>query len=103
MEISYCNQKTARFYSDLEPGIQKHVDKAFELLKGRPYDLGLPLSRSLGDGLFELRVIDLIHVRFIYTFHNNVIWMLHGFIKKTRRISFKDMDYARKELRKLLY
>jgi phage-related protein len=53
-----------------------------------------PDSKSLGDGLFELRVRDQLHIRIIYMFSSNKIVLLHAFVKKTRRIPKNDMKYA---------
>jgi phage-related protein len=49
-----------------------------------------------------LRVIDRVHVRFIYAFGDGSIWIIHGFVKKSERIPSADIEYARKELKKLL-
>jgi phage-related protein len=62
----------------------------------------MPFSRALGKGLFELRIIDKVHVRFIYTFCDGSVWIIHGFVKKRERIPPADIEYARKELKKLL-
>lgn len=62
----------------------------------------MPLSKPLGGKLFELRIIDIIHLRFIYTFYLGKIWILHGFTKKTERISKQDISYAQKQLKILL-
>jgi phage-related protein len=48
----------------------------------------------LYDGLFELKIIGKKQVRIIYCFHNNKIYLLHGFVKKQNRISKKDIGLA---------
>jgi phage-related protein len=63
----------------------------------------MPYSKALGKGLFELRIVGTINVRFIYTFYDNKIWILHGFIKKTNKIPKQDISYAHKQLKTLLH
>lgn len=58
--------------------------------------LGMPDSKSLGKGLFELRTIGKKQVRILYIFHNNKAYIVHGFIKKAWRISLNDISYARR-------
>ncbi|PIR40228.1 MAG: hypothetical protein COV33_00850 [Candidatus Zambryskibacteria bacterium CG10_big_fil_rev_8_21_14_0_10_34_34] len=62
----------------------------------------MPYSKPLGKKLFELRIVGEIHVRFIYVFHDNKAWILHGFAKKTDKIPKKEIDYAHKQLKMLL-
>jgi phage-related protein len=62
----------------------------------------MPYSRALGRGLFELRIVGTINVRFVYTFYDNKVWILHEFIKKTNKISKQDISYAHKQLKMLL-
>jgi phage-related protein len=54
----------------------------------------MPHSEPLKNGLFELRVRGVQEVRIIYTFHQKNIILLHGFIKKTNKISLKDLKMA---------
>lgn len=58
----------------------------------------MPVSRSLGDSLFELRILGNTHVRLFYCFYNDCVYVLHGVIKKTNAINEKDLKHA-KELK----
>lgn len=64
------------------------------LLEERGQDLRMPLSRPMGDGIFELRVVGAVHVRLLYFFHEGEAMVIHAFIKKTEQISRKDIEYA---------
>ena len=55
-----------------------------------------PLSKSLGGGLFELRVKA---SRIFYCFKpGGVIVLLHGFIKKSQKTPRREMEIAQKRM-----
>lgn len=66
------------------------------------YELRMPYSKSLGKGLFELRITSPRQTRIIYTFHNNQIILLNIFIKKTWAIPRYKIEYARNILKLFL-
>lgn len=101
MEIVFFNSKTKKFFKSLGNHVGPKAVKMFELLEQYGTDLAMPHSKSLGAGLFELRVMGTVQIRFIYTFHRHKIWVLHAFIKKTDRIPKTDISYARKQLKVL--
>lgn len=95
MEINYYNETVKQFIDSLELDSKKQVVKNLELLEEYGYKIGLPHSKSLGNGLFELRCIG-SGVRFIYIFNNGKVVILNGFTKKTNKIARKAMDVAKK-------
>jgi len=103
MKIIFFNPRVVKFVESLDKKTHKKVTEAFELLEIHEYLLTMPYSKPIGGKIFELRIINNLNIRFLYTFYNNSIWILHGFIKKTNRISNHDIDYARKELFRLLH
>jgi len=66
-------------------------------------DLGMPHTRAMGDGLFELRIraSEGIARVFYCTVINRNIVMLHSFIKKTNRTPRKELDTARKRMKEV--
>ena len=61
------------------------------------WPLGLPVCRSLGDGLWEVRS-DLPSqrtARVIFCLVDGQMILLHGFIKKTQKTPKRDVDRAR--------
>lgn len=102
MEIIFLNKRIEKFLRSLEVPVQAQVDVALSILEEYNHRLGMPFSKPLGGGLFELRVISINHIRLIYTFYKGNIWILHGFVKKTERISKQDIEYARRQLKILL-
>ena len=69
--------------------------------KGWP--LGLPLCRSLGEGLWEVRskLPSRRIARVIFAFDDGVIVLLHGFIKKTPRTPREEIELARTRLKEM--
>jgi len=66
------------------------------------WPIGMPLVKPLGDGLWELRsVLEDNIARIFFTFYQNQIVLLHGFIKKTEKTPKGELALARK--RKALF
>ncbi len=81
---------------DLDIEVWTRVDKTVKTLQTLGHLIEMPDSKSLGRGLFELRIQGKIQVRILYMFKNNKAYILHGFIKKTWKISRKDIEYGRR-------
>jgi phage-related protein len=65
------------------------------------WPVGMPLCRSLGEGLWEVR-IDLpsrTTARVLFCIQEDRIVLLHGFIKKTQKTPDTDLTLARKRKR----
>ena len=101
MEVIYAGPKIERFIKDLSEPLGARVEKTIDLLVQYGNTLRLPHSKNVGRGLFELRVLGEIQIRILYTFRKNKAYLLHIFIKKTDRISPKDINYALR-IKKLL-
>lgn len=67
------------------------------------WPVGMPLVRSLKDGLWEVRstLPSRRIARLMLCFHENKIVALHGFIKKTQRTPGEDIDLARQRMREV--
>jgi phage-related protein len=66
-------------------------------------DLGMPHTRALGGGLFELRIkaAEGIARVFYCTVVENRIVFLHQFVKKSERIPGKELDIARHRMKEV--
>lgn len=95
MEIIYLDT-VKNFIRGLDSKTKSKINVAREFLKEKEYKLEMPLSRALGDGLFELRLLGNVSVRLIYCFHNGSIYVIHGIIKKSQKLDNLDLEYARK-------
>ena len=66
-----------------------------ELLKEFENELGMPHSKYITDGIFELRIRGKREIRIFYCFHDNRVKLLHAFIKKTRSTPKKELNKAK--------
>jgi phage-related protein len=96
MEIVYWNEKVLKFIRDLDPETKMRIDRTRETLERLGHLIDMPDSKSLGKGLFELRLLGKKQVRILYMFKNNKAYILHGFVKKSWKISDKDIKYGRR-------
>ena len=67
------------------------------------WPLGLPLCRSLGNGLWEVRssLPSRRIARVIFAFDDETIVLLNGFIKKTQKTPAVEIDTALKRLKEM--
>jgi len=67
------------------------------------YPIGMPVCRSLGNGLYEVRsdISDGKIARVIFVVKRGYMVLLHGFIKKTQKTPKQDVDMASKRAREL--
>lgn len=66
------------------------------------WPLGMPLVRSLGDGLWEVRIrLENRIARVLFALEEAEMVLLHGFIKKTQATPQADLDLARDRLKQL--
>ena len=67
------------------------------------WPIGMPLVRSLKDGLWEVRstLPSKRIARLILCFHQGTLVVLHGFIKKTRKTPAEDLALARRRMREV--
>ena len=66
-------------------------------------DLGMPHTRAMGDGLFELRLkaAEGISRVFYCTVLNRKIVMLHQFAKKTDKTPLRELEKARRRMKEI--
>src|SRR5882762_7705962 len=75
------------------------VAAGLEKLRYRQYHRE-PLSKALGDGLFELRHVGKLNTRVLWCFmKNRRIVALHGIRNKGQAIPARDLDTARERMR----
>jgi len=64
------------------------------------WPLGMPLVEKIERNLWEVRTnVPEGIARVLFTVDGNLMVLLHGFIKKTRKIPLRDLDTARSRLR----
>ena len=67
------------------------------------WPVGMPLCRSLGDGLWEIRSrLDHGRIsRVIFCVNADRMVLLHGFVKKTRKTPPSELELARKRQKEI--
>lgn len=94
MQVVIFNSKLEGFIRGLEkPTIAKAL-RMIDLLEKFAHRLGMPHSRAVGHGIFELRIRGVQEVRILYTFRNDRIVLLHGYIKKSTSMPAKELQQA---------
>lgn len=63
--------------------------------------LGMPYSKQIGKGLYELRVRGSQEVRILYTFHSNKAYVVHVFVKKTQKTPHREIWLALERIKLL--
>lgn len=82
------------FLDGLDKSTNTKIYKCIRLLKEFGKKLDMPYSKKIGNNLYELRGLGKIQVRLLYGFGGDLVWILHGFIKKSNKISQKDLELA---------
>ncbi|MEI7512044.1 MAG: type II toxin-antitoxin system RelE/ParE family toxin [Candidatus Uhrbacteria bacterium] len=101
MKVSFLHTKLESWINELEPAAHAKVVRMIELLKEKGHEIGLPYSKSLRRGLFELRIHGDQPIRIFYTFHRNQAVLLHGCIKKSHRLEKHELERAWQLMRQL--
>lgn len=94
MEIIY-SQKIKKFFGTLDNMLADRTARSIGFLEKYGNLLEMPISKPLGKGLFELRVMGNNHIRIFYCFRKDKIYLLHAIVKKNRRIPKQDIRLAR--------
>jgi phage-related protein len=100
MEIK-IDKKVEKFLLRLDKKVIAKVLRLIDLLERFGYKLGMPQSKKIMDNIFELRIHGKQEVRILYTFKKSIIILLHGFIKKSQKISKQELSAAIKRLKDL--
>ena len=84
-------------------GIRAMYARITERMEGFGPDLGMPFTRPMRDGLFELRAKgkEGIGSAFFCTAVGHVILILHAFIKKSQQTPRRDLELAWRRLREV--
>ena len=101
--IEYFSSEVEKKVLSLPNGLLARYLRLTDLMLEFGSNLGMPHTRSLGDGLFELRVKGKEGIArvFFCTIVKRRIIMLHVFIKKTNKTPKKEMKIAINRLRRI--
>ncbi len=98
MEVKFFDDLLEKFIGNLEKPTIAKVLRTIDLLGSFGQQLTMPHSKKVDSRLFELRVRGRQEVRILYIFHNGSAVLLHGFVKKTQKISKRELENARRKL-----
>ncbi|MBF0256264.1 MAG: type II toxin-antitoxin system RelE/ParE family toxin [Gammaproteobacteria bacterium] len=95
-EIIYYSESLQQELLSMPHGIQARYIHLTDRMRTHGGNLGMPHTKALGDGLFELRMksAEGIGRVFFCTLVRQRIVMLHSFIKKTQKIPAKELELA---------
>jgi len=90
------------FIKSQKPEVKAKIAHSVRLLIAYGNKLGLPHSKSLGNGLYELRIRGKDEIRIIYCFvSQRTIYLLHSFKKQTQKLPTKELEIAKQRMKGL--
>lgn len=89
------------FIKKLQAKTIAKISQNIDLLEKHGPFLGMPYSKMLVKGIYELRIRGKEEIRIFYTFSGRSIYLLHSFKKKTQKTPIKEIKIA-VERKKLL-
>ena len=98
--IAYLTKDVETFVLALPAGLLARYLRLTDMMLEFGPNLGMPHTRAMGEGLFELRVKGkegIARVFFCAVVGQRVV-MLHGFIKKSEKTPPKELRLARRRL-----
>ena len=99
--ITFCNKRVEAGIQALPAGLVARFIRYAERMEIHGPDLGMPHTRPMGDGLFELRLkaAEGIARVFYCTIFERRIVMLHQFVKKREKTPTKEIRIARNRMK----
>jgi phage-related protein len=101
--ITFYSERVKQETMEFPSGILANFLHISEMIEEFGPALGLPYTKAIGEGLFEIRAKgkEGIGRSFFCTVHGQEIIILHSFIKKSQKIPKKELLTARKRLNKV--
>ncbi|MEZ4591081.1 MAG: type II toxin-antitoxin system RelE/ParE family toxin [Chloroflexota bacterium] len=99
-EILYYNEDVQKTINEWPVGIRAFYARVAERMVIFGPNLGMPFTRSMGNGLFEIRARgkEGIGRAFFCTIVDQRIIILHAFIKKSQKTPKKELNMARRRM-----
>ncbi len=101
--IEFYNETVKGEILEWPAGIRASFIRIAERMTDTGPNLGMPYTRAMGDGLFEIRAKgqEGIGRAMFCTLVGRRVVVLHGFIKKTEQAPAKDLDTARRRMKEV--
>lgn len=101
MEVLIFHSEILKYISKSSRQSQTRIRGYIELLKRYGHELRMPFSKQVDRNLFELRLKGENETRIMYCFHDNKVFLLHIFAKKSKKTPIKDLETAQKRRKQL--
>ena len=101
--IEYYSERVEKTILKLPAGLLARYLHLSDLMLEFGANLGMPHTKGMGDGLFELRLKSKEGIARVFycTVIGQTITMLHVFTKKSQKTPKKELDIARKRLKEI--
>ena len=86
------------YLSSLDDPTRSKLARLMDLLEKYGPSLGMPYSKIILSGLYELRVRGKSEIRVFYTFKDKFAYFLHAFKKQTQKTPAKEIEIAEQRL-----
>ena len=98
--ITYHTEAVESFVLGLPDGLLGRYLRLTDMMLEFGANLGMPHTRAMSDGLFELRIKNREGIARVFycTLVGQRIVMLHGFVKKSEKTPPKELKLARERL-----
>ena len=101
--VSFYNDKVEEEILALPATLKAKYFRYVDIMLEEGVNLGLPHTKFMGDGLFELRLKGMEGIARVFycLIIDKQIIMLHSFIKKTDKTPTKELKIAEKRMREI--
>ena len=102
-KIKFYTKSVEQMVNRLEKSINAKMIAIFNMMLEHGPDLGMPYTKAMGKGLFEIRAKGQAGIArgFFCTITNNTIVILHVFVKKTEKTPKNELDLAQKRMKEV--
>jgi phage-related protein len=102
-KIVYYSEKLEEDIFQLTDSLLARFIRMTEIMQEFGPNIGMPHTRALGDGLFELRLKGKEGIARIFycILVDKCVCLLHSFIKKTQRIPLKELQLAKLRMKEV--
>lgn len=86
------------FFDSLDYKMRAKCLRLLQLLENNGNDLREPYSKSMGDGLYELRIkqgSDIVRMLYFFVVGQKIV-ITNGFVKKTKKTPRQEIELARR-------
>lgn len=103
LEFIYYSARVERTILELPKDCLANFLAIQKMMKEKGHNLGLPYTRAMGDGLFEIRLNGQSSIARVFycTIQHNEVIVLHSFVKKTQKTPRQELELARKRLKEV--